>query len=147
RGSGDDVQDGGDYADMALCSSAGTDDDDLMTWLDSDGDEDESERSFDWSRDGFGYMEFRRNSRMSLGKSSVLSPVGAGLNGSRLLANDAASGTSPIARPLAKLQKQSPLHMPPASPVRDTHTAAADKKLSEAVPPMAPRQPSSSRVD
>ncbi|KAJ2864402.1 hypothetical protein GGH94_002960 [Coemansia aciculifera] len=48
----------------------------VSAWLeDPDDGEDIGERSFDWSRDGFGYMEFRRLSRASIGPS-VLSPGG-----------------------------------------------------------------------
>ncbi|KAJ2730316.1 hypothetical protein IW152_005324 [Coemansia sp. BCRC 34962] len=47
----------------------------VSMWLDDpdDGGGDIGERSFDWSRDGFGYMEFRRLSRASIA-SSLLSP-------------------------------------------------------------------------
>ncbi|KAJ1662989.1 hypothetical protein IW140_004716 [Coemansia sp. RSA 1813] len=121
RGSEDDVVGNGvadDFSDLAL-RSVGTEDDDVASWLDrdSDGDcDDEGERSFDWSRDGFGYMEFRRNSRISQGQASVLSPVGGGglgtgLNGGSALGKDA-YGVSPLSRPFSKQHKQSPLHKP-----------------------------------
>ncbi|KAJ2682236.1 hypothetical protein IWW39_006077 [Coemansia spiralis] len=46
----------------------------VSMWLDDPEDGgDIGERSFDWSRDGFGYMEFRRLSRASIA-SSLLSP-------------------------------------------------------------------------
>ncbi|KAJ2741962.1 hypothetical protein GGI20_004814 [Coemansia sp. BCRC 34301] len=46
-------------------------------WLDDPDDcGDVAERSFDWSKDGFGYMEFRRLSRTSMA-SMALSPGGA----------------------------------------------------------------------
>ncbi|KAJ1886884.1 hypothetical protein LPJ81_006619, partial [Coemansia sp. IMI 209127] len=113
RGSENDVVHGAsDISDLAL-RSTGTEEEDVMSLLDSDfEDDDEAERSFDWSRDGFGYMEFRRMSRMSLGKPSVLSPVGGGSD-ARALGNDAHDGVPPLSRPLLKQkqqQKQSPLH-------------------------------------
>ncbi|KAJ2452020.1 hypothetical protein GGI03_006811 [Coemansia sp. RSA 2337] len=47
----------------------------VSAWLEDPDDVDDiGERSFDWSRDGFGYMEFRRLSRASI--NSVLSPGG-----------------------------------------------------------------------
>ncbi|KAJ2157373.1 hypothetical protein GGF46_004549 [Coemansia sp. RSA 552] len=46
-------------------------------WVENASDEDEdADHSFDWSRDGFGYMEFRRQSRSSAAasRSSIMSP-------------------------------------------------------------------------
>ncbi|KAJ2396525.1 hypothetical protein GGI23_003881 [Coemansia sp. RSA 2559] len=56
-------------------------------------------------------MEFRRMSRMSLGKASALSPVGGGSD-ARAPGNGAHDRVSPLSRPLPKQkqQKQSPLH-------------------------------------
>ncbi|KAJ1848499.1 hypothetical protein LPJ73_003953 [Coemansia sp. RSA 2703] len=45
----------------------------VAEWLDEDDVSDRSDAmSFDWSRDGFGYMEFRRLSRASLGAMSTV---------------------------------------------------------------------------
>ncbi|KAJ2797704.1 hypothetical protein H4R21_004215 [Coemansia helicoidea] len=45
----------------------------VSAWIDEDSDDSggEADRSFDWSRHGFGYMEFRRR---SLASSAILSP-------------------------------------------------------------------------
>ncbi|KAJ2682329.1 hypothetical protein GGH99_004785, partial [Coemansia sp. RSA 1285] len=98
---------------------------DVDAWLDFDSDADEhgaeAERSFDWSRDGFGYMEFRRSSRPMLPQPSLLSPAkGVGLAGAGTIgaaaapvgaANVGAHGVSPLSRQL----RQSPLHVPSIS--------------------------------
>ncbi|KAJ2659373.1 hypothetical protein IWW48_003520 [Coemansia sp. RSA 1200] len=101
---------------------------DVDAWLDFDSDADEhgaeAERSFDWSRDGFGYMEFRRSSRPMLAQPSLLSPAkGVGLAGAGTTGTGAAPaaaaaivgahGVSPLSRQL----RQSPLHVPSISAV------------------------------
>ncbi|KAJ2878370.1 hypothetical protein FB639_003404, partial [Coemansia asiatica] len=55
---------------------SGAEVDAVADWIDdnSDGYSDDGDRSFDWSRDGFGYMEFRRLSRASLASGHLLSP-------------------------------------------------------------------------
>ncbi|KAJ1902036.1 hypothetical protein LPJ81_003662 [Coemansia sp. IMI 209127] len=80
RGSVDEIVSGdADILDMAL--------------LDSDFENNvEAERSSEWSRNEFGYIEFRR---MSLGKSSVLSLVG-GESGARELGYVAPGSFSPL---------------------------------------------------
>ncbi|KAJ2079500.1 hypothetical protein H4R24_003733 [Coemansia sp. RSA 988] len=49
----------------------------LCAWMEEDDCEnDEADHSFDWSRNGFGYMEFRRRSRSSVASTaSLLSPA------------------------------------------------------------------------
>ncbi|KAJ1940187.1 hypothetical protein GGF37_004082 [Kickxella alabastrina] len=51
----------------------------MADWIDDDSDvfSDEGDHSFDWSRDGFGYMEFRRASRASMASGNVYSPNAA----------------------------------------------------------------------
>ncbi|KAJ1951450.1 hypothetical protein FBU59_000140 [Linderina macrospora] len=65
---------------MDQSSGSETVDDDevdrIAAWMDEDEDVGGANayRSFDWSRDGFGYMEFRKQSKASLVGSSVMSP-------------------------------------------------------------------------
>ncbi|KAJ2808733.1 hypothetical protein H4R20_000678 [Coemansia guatemalensis] len=50
----------------------------LSAWMEEDDDcgSDDADHSFDWSRNGFGYMEFRRRSRSSMASTaSLLSPA------------------------------------------------------------------------
>ncbi|PIA13698.1 hypothetical protein COEREDRAFT_83298 [Coemansia reversa NRRL 1564] len=50
----------------------------LAAWMEEDEDcgSDDADHSFDWSRNGFGYMEFRRRSRSSMASTtSLLSPA------------------------------------------------------------------------
>ncbi|KAJ2817733.1 hypothetical protein FBU31_006123 [Coemansia sp. 'formosensis'] len=86
----------------------------VSAWLeDPDDGEDIGERSFDWSRDGFGYMEFRRLSRASIA-SSVLSPGGlAGRTPLTLL--DPSGPATPRAASEATPSPQRAVFPPPAS--------------------------------
>ncbi|KAJ1806825.1 hypothetical protein LPJ75_004960, partial [Coemansia sp. RSA 2598] len=57
---------------------SGAEVDAVADWIDDNSEDggDDGDRSFDWSRDGFGYMEFRRQSRASLASGHLLSPGG-----------------------------------------------------------------------
>ncbi|KAJ1741373.1 hypothetical protein LPJ68_002924 [Coemansia sp. RSA 1086] len=90
----------------------------VAEWMDADDDSDVSSdcQSFDWTQNGFGYMEFRRRSRSSLASSSIaMSPTGErtprhGL--AALLANEqprpiSALIESPFASPSAMSRPQS----------------------------------------
>ncbi|KAJ2303593.1 hypothetical protein IWW54_005678 [Coemansia sp. RSA 2705] len=50
----------------------------VLAWMDDESDVSSEGHSFEWTQDGFGYVEFRRQSRSSLASSSVMSP-GRGL--------------------------------------------------------------------
>ncbi|KAI8321947.1 hypothetical protein GQ54DRAFT_168526 [Martensiomyces pterosporus] len=72
----------------------------IAAWMDEEDDlSGDDDCSFDWSRDGFGYMEFRRLSRASIASSSILSPTNEAGDGLAKLhaAAAAAAAASPSA--------------------------------------------------
>ncbi|KAI9502305.1 hypothetical protein BX070DRAFT_227121 [Coemansia spiralis] len=98
----------------------------LLSWIDDDsnddGYDDGEELSFDWSRAGFGYMEFRRQSRASLSSISLLSPGGD--NGGGTLGRDA-NALPPLPLPSARATAAAPHSGRPAVGAPKTPVTAA----------------------
>ncbi|KAJ1952015.1 hypothetical protein EC988_003785 [Linderina pennispora] len=80
----------------------------IAAWMDEDEDDGGANayRSFDWSRDGFGYMEFRRQSKASLVGSSAMSPGDSRRDLPALAARDRVASPPSISRRAYQQQQQ-----------------------------------------
>ncbi|KAJ1725759.1 hypothetical protein LPJ53_000020 [Coemansia erecta] len=119
-------QQGADAEEAEAGYLAGSDVDAVAEWMDAasdwsagEGEDEGARRSFDWSRDGFGYMEFRRLSKASL--TAVVSP-----------------GMEPRQPPQLLGPLASPMHARPADDaVRSPQPERFDALASFAVPSLA----------
>ncbi|KAJ1966220.1 hypothetical protein GGI12_000242 [Dipsacomyces acuminosporus] len=101
---------------------SGDDIDAIAAWIDEDNDlSSDDDCSFDWSRDGFGYMEFRRLSKASIASSMIMSP-----------SNDEGTGGA-IDGLAAKLHT-------PSNPAAAANTPGFERRNTPALPNTTPKR-------